>query len=78
MADMMTDTTSLKPRASDSFYRNLFAALTFAVFAIAIIFNSPMAYLTTLLFGCLSRAAAKKGWKNPELAGKLPWIKPKA
>ena len=68
----------IKPRASDSFYRNLFAALTFILFGIAIIFNSALAYLLTLLLGCLSRTASKKGWKNPELAGKLPWIKPKA
>ena len=70
MSNLVDDVISLRQRPSDSFYRNFFAVLTFLAFAVAILFDSSVAYLSTLLFGCLSRTAVKKCWKNPEFANK--------
>lgn len=54
-------------RAGENFYRNFFALLCFAVFALAVAMNSPIAFLVTLCFGTLSRTAVKKGWRNPAI-----------
>ncbi|MDR3255979.1 MAG: hypothetical protein LBT31_10485 [Synergistaceae bacterium] len=62
------------PRASTNFYRNVFALLTFAVFACALLTTSPAAFGASLLFGALSRTAVKKNWKNPEFCGKCRFI----
>jgi hypothetical protein len=54
------------PRASENFYRNVFALAAFAAFFCALFSNSPIAFAITLLFGALSRTAVHKNWKNPE------------
>lgn len=61
-------------RASENFYRNLFALLTFVAFALAITMNSPPLFMAVLLFGALSRTAIKKGWKNPAFVERIPWL----
>ena len=61
-------------RASENFYRNLFALLAFLTFGTALLTNSPILFLLVLLFGALSRTAVKKDWKNPALAERMPWL----
>jgi hypothetical protein len=61
-------------RASENFYRNLFALLTFAAFGVALLTNSPVMLLLVLLFGTLSRTAVKKDWKNPAFVERMPWL----
>lgn len=61
------------PRPSENFYRNIFALLTFAAFAAALLTNSPAALLAALAFGALSRTAARKGWRNPWFAAFIPY-----
>lgn len=63
-----------RPRASANFYRNFFALLTFLTFALAVLTNSAIAFLVTLVFATLSRVAVRKGWRNPPFAKKLPWL----
>lgn len=61
-------------RASENFYRNFFALLTFVVFALAILTNLPLLFMAALLFGALSRTAVKKGWENPSFVQRIPWL----
>ena len=61
------------PRPSENFYRNFFALMTFIAFGIAFFTKSPIALLSTLLFGTLSRTAVKKGWRNPWFADFIPY-----
>ena len=61
-------------RASESFYRNLFALLAFVAFGAALFTESPAALFAVLLFGALSRTSVKKGWKNPAFAKHVPWL----
>ncbi|HDQ92687.1 MAG TPA: hypothetical protein ENN89_01045 [Synergistetes bacterium] len=56
---------------SGFFYRYLFAALCFSSLAAGILMGSPTAFLLVLLFGALSRTAAKKSWPDPPFAEKL-------
>ncbi len=53
------------------FYRNLFATLCFAFFAVALVTRAPWAYLGAMLFGALSRTATKKKWPDPPVKGRL-------
>ncbi|MDR1472563.1 MAG: hypothetical protein LBS75_08565 [Synergistaceae bacterium] len=62
------------PRASESFYRNVFAIATFTSFAAALATDSPAGFMAALAFGALSRTAARKNWKNPAFAARLPWL----
>ena len=62
------------PRPSESFYRNLFALLTFAAFGVALITKSPIAFFAILLLGALSRTSIKKRWSNPWFAKYVPWL----
>jgi len=61
-------------RPSDNFYRNLFALLTFAALAAALVTKAPAAMCAVLLFGALSRSAVRKDWKNPRFARFAPWL----
>ncbi|GHV51835.1 hypothetical protein FACS1894216_06810 [Synergistales bacterium] len=61
-------------RASENFYRNVFALAAFAAFACAFILDSPMLYCAVLMFGALSRTAVRKNWKNPAFAERTPWL----
>ncbi|MDL2263933.1 hypothetical protein LJC31_04695 [Synergistaceae bacterium OttesenSCG-928-I11] len=61
-------------RASENFYRNLFALLTFLTFGAALLTNSPVLFLLVLAFGALSRTAVKKGWGNPAFVERVPWL----
>ncbi|MDR1021510.1 MAG: hypothetical protein LBL73_12175 [Synergistaceae bacterium] len=61
-------------RASENFYRNAFALAAFAVFLLAIITDSPLAFAAALAFGALSRTAVRKDWKNPAIAERIPWM----
>jgi hypothetical protein len=63
-----------EPKASENFYRNIFALCAFMIFFMAIITNSPLAFALTLAFGALSRTAVRKGWKNPAFAERVPWM----
>ena len=56
------------PRASENFYRNFFALLTFSAFACALATDSPAAFAAALVFGALSRTAVRRNWKNPKFA----------
>jgi hypothetical protein len=62
------------PRASENFYRNVFALAAFITFACAVITNSPFAFLATLIFGALSRTAVQKNWGNQAFTERIPWI----
>jgi hypothetical protein len=62
------------PRASDNFYRNVFALLTFLIFVCALALDSPAAFALTLVTGTVSRVAVKRGWKNPDFAGRMPFF----
>jgi hypothetical protein len=62
------------PRASENFYRNVFALLTFSAFACALVTDSPAAFAAALVFGVLSRSAVKRNWKNPSFTGKAKAI----
>ncbi|MDR0615207.1 MAG: hypothetical protein LBG29_00205 [Synergistaceae bacterium] len=61
-------------RASRNFYRNVFALAAFAVFAAALLTDSPICFAAAAAFGALSRTAVKKNWKTPAIAGRLPWL----
>ncbi|MDR1885075.1 MAG: hypothetical protein LBQ56_02285 [Synergistaceae bacterium] len=61
-------------RASENFYRNVFALLTFAAFACALATDSIAAFASALVLGALSRTAVKKNWKNPRLAKYVPFL----
>ncbi len=61
-------------RASENFYRNLFALLTFLAFGAALLSNEPVLFLLVLAFGALSRTAVKKGWENPDFVKRMPWL----
>jgi len=61
-------------KSSESLYRNVFAILTFAVLLIAFITHSPAAFFATLIFGALSRTAARKEWRNPWFSKYVPWL----
>jgi hypothetical protein len=61
-------------RASENFYRNIFAIAAFAVFAAAIATDRPIFYALTLIFGAISRTAVKKAWRNPAFCTTLPWL----
>jgi hypothetical protein len=53
------------------FYRNLFATLCFAFFALALATHAPWAYFAALLCGALSRTAVRKKWPEPPFRGPL-------
>ena len=53
------------------FYRNLFATLCFAFFAVALVTRAPWAYLGAMFCGALSRTAVKKKWPDPPVKGRL-------
>jgi hypothetical protein len=61
-------------RASSNFYRNVFAILSFIVFAAALLTDSPIFFAAAVVFGALSRLAVKKNWRNPALSERLPWL----
>jgi hypothetical protein len=61
-------------RSSESFYRNVFALLTFAALGAALLTHSTTALLAVLIFGTLSRTSVRKGWKNPWFAKHFPWL----
>lgn len=61
------------PRPSENFYRNFFALLTFAAFAVVLLTKSPAALFAALAFGTLSRTAVRKGWRNPWFADFIPY-----
>jgi mannose/cellobiose epimerase-like protein (N-acyl-D-glucosamine 2-epimerase family) len=65
---------SSAPRASENFYRNIFALMAFTAFAVAIASDSSAAFASTLVFGALSRAAVKKNWKTPDFAKRNPFF----
>jgi hypothetical protein len=66
------------PKASQNFYRNVFALLTFLTFACALVSDSPAAFAAALAFGVLSRTAAQKNWKPPSFVGKILELLPTA
>jgi hypothetical protein len=61
------------PRASENFYRNVFAIATFVSFGVALATNLPAAFALAAIFGALSRTAVKKNWKNPTFV-RTPWL----
>ncbi|MDR1481556.1 MAG: hypothetical protein LBI74_02920 [Synergistaceae bacterium] len=61
-------------RASQNFYRNVFALAAFIVFVIALLTDSPIFFATVVVFGTLSRLAVKKNWRNPAFSERLPWL----
>jgi len=61
-------------KASESLYRNVFAILTFVALIAAFTTHSPHAFLAVLLFGALSRTAARKEWRNPWFSKYVPWL----
>lgn len=61
-------------RASENFYRNLFALLTFLTFGAGLLLNEPLLFLLVLVLGTLSRTAVKKSWKNPDFVERMPWL----
>jgi hypothetical protein len=61
-------------RASENFYRNVFALAAFVSFAAAVMTDSPILFAAALLSGALSRTAVKKNWKNPGFAERFPWL----
>jgi hypothetical protein len=61
-------------RASGNFYRNVFAILSFIVFAAALLTDSPIFFAAAVVCGALSRMAVKKNWRNPAISGRLPWL----
>jgi hypothetical protein len=60
------------PRASENFYRNVFALAAFIAFGCAVITDSPTGFALVLAFGALSRTAVQKNWKNPSFMERLP------
>ncbi|MDR3353652.1 MAG: hypothetical protein LBO21_01285 [Synergistaceae bacterium] len=62
------------PRASENFYRNIFAILAFIAFASAIVLDSPAAFAAVLVFGTASRSAVRKNWKNPDFVKRMPFL----
>lgn len=61
-------------RASENFYRNVFALAAFVSFAAAVITDSPILFAAVLLWGTLSRTSVKKNWKNPKFAEHFRWL----
>ena len=61
-------------RASENFYRNVFAVAAFVSFGAALLTELPVLYAAVLMFGAASRTAVKKDWKNPAFAARLPWL----
>jgi len=61
-------------KASESLYRNAFAILTFVALIIALTTHSPVAFFAVLIFGALSRTAARKEWRNPWFSKYVPWL----
>jgi hypothetical protein len=53
------------------FYRNFFAVLCFAFFAVALATRTPWAYFGAMLCGALSRTAVRKKWPDPPFGGRL-------
>jgi len=56
------------------FYKDLFASLCFITFGAALAFNHPYLFFAALMFGALSRTAARKQWDDPPWAARfLSW-----
>lgn len=48
------------------FYKDLFASLCFIAFGAALALKYPMLFVSAVMFGALSRTAARKQWEDPE------------
>lgn len=53
------------------FYKDLFASLCFIAFGIALATHHPYFFFAALMFGALSRSAARKRWEDPPWAERL-------
>jgi hypothetical protein len=62
------------PRASENFYRNVFALMAFLAFAFAVISDSPAAFAAVIVLGVMSRAAVRRNWKNPDFVKRMPFL----
>jgi hypothetical protein len=61
-------------KSSESFYRNIFALMTFVALGAAMVTHSLVALFAVLFFGMLSRTSVKNGWANPWFAEYVPWL----
>ena len=61
-------------RASENFYRNVFALAAFIVFAAAVMTDSPVLFAVVLLLGTLSRTSVKRNWRNPGFSKHFSWL----
>lgn len=48
------------------FYKDLFASLCFLTFGAALAFKHHMLFIGAMMFGALSRTAARQKWEDPD------------